>query len=142
MRVLLDANLFISYLLTPNRGSPIVTIVDTALSAGFVLLLPEDLLEEFFQAIAKHRHLKDRITEEGSRRLGRLLLEVAETIPKIAEDVPAVTRDPKDDYLLAYAFVGQADILVTTDDDLLSLGQVEQVRILRPQDFLEVLRQI
>ena len=40
------------------------------------------------------------------------------TLPKV---IPAISRDPDDDYLLALAKVGKADILITGDKDLLVL---------------------
>ena len=66
---------------------------------------------------------------------------ISEIIPKITEEIPAVTRDPKDDYLLAYALVGQADYLVTGDNDLLTLDQVENVRIVTAHDFWEIVKE-
>jgi predicted nucleic acid-binding protein len=41
--------------------------------------------------------------------------------------------------LLAYAVVGEADYLVTGDDDLLVLGEVAGVKIVTPRQFLTVL---
>ena len=68
-----------------------------------------------------------------------ILSAVSETVTKITEKIPAVTRDPKDDYLLAYGLVGEADYLVTGDEDLLVLRQVEDVRIVTASQFWEVL---
>ena len=45
MRVLLDANIFISYLLKPTEGGVIREIVKAAVLGEFTLLLPEALLE-------------------------------------------------------------------------------------------------
>ena len=53
---------------------------------------------------------------------------------------PAVVRDPKDDYLIAHAVMGQADYLVTGDDDLLSLGRIDTIRILSPRQFWDLLK--
>jgi predicted nucleic acid-binding protein len=52
-----------------------------------------------------------------------------------------VTRDIKDDYLLAYALVGRADYLVTGGEDLLVLGDVEGVKIVRPAEFWRVIQE-
>ncbi len=73
-------------------------------------------------------------------RLLDILASVAEPIPKIREPIPAVTRDPKDDYLLAYALVGQADYLVTGDGDLLVFGTVGKLSIVSPQSFEQFLK--
>jgi len=47
-------------------------------------------------------------------------------------------RDPKDRYLLTYAVNYAIDFLITGDKDLLVLGQVENVRILTPAQFLDL----
>lgn len=54
--------------------------------------------------------------------------------------VTALTRDPKDDYLLAYALVGQADYLVTGDHDLLALQHVGDTQIVTTSEFWEILK--
>lgn len=61
-------------------------------------------------------------------------------ISPIEESIPAVTRDPKDDYLLAYALVGKADYLVTGDKDLLVLqAEIPDFEIVSPRQFSEIL---
>ncbi|MBP9501470.1 MAG: hypothetical protein KBF17_04840 [Candidatus Promineofilum sp.] len=68
-----------------------------------------------------------------------LLLTVGELLPEIEDPIPAVTRDRKDDYLLAYAFVNAADCLVTGDEDLLILDKLGNLVILPPPAFAELL---
>ena len=140
MRVLLDTNILISYLLTFSQSSPIGQIVRAGVLGEFELLFPEELLNELARKIREKRYLSERITPTQFKGLVDILSEVSETIPRIAGQIPAVTRDPKDDYLLAYALVGQADYLVTGDDDLLSLGQVDDVHIVTPRCFFELLK--
>lgn len=53
--------------------------------------------------------------------------------------IPRITRDLKDDYLLAYAVVGEADYLVTGDKDLLVLEKIGEVAIVSPADFAKLL---
>jgi uncharacterized protein len=134
MRVLLDTNILISYLLSP-KNSLVATIVEAGILGEFELLLPEDLLDELVAKVTTKNYLADRILPEEMRELVGILGEVCVTIPGITFRIPAVTRDPKDDYLLAYALVGQADYLVTGDKDLLVLGQVEDTKIVTARDF-------
>ena len=46
-------------------------------------------------------------------------------------------RDPKDDKILALAVDGRATLIVTGDDDLLSLDPFRGIRIERPDQFLK-----
>ena len=48
-----------------------------------------------------------------------------------------VCRDPDDDAVLALAIAAQADLIVSGDDDLLSLTHFEGIPILTPVQALE-----
>ena len=139
MRALLDANIFISYLLSPRKHSPVVTMVNLALSGRFRLLLAEDLVDELVRSVAKRAYLQGRIEPADVSELVHLLSQAGEIIPRITDEIPALTQDAKDDYLIAYALVGEADYLVTGDADLLALKQVDRMRIVTAQELLEVL---
>lgn len=137
MRVLLDANILISYLLNRRADSPITRIVESGILGEYTLLLPEALLDEFTAKIPAKAYLAKRITPAEMTQFTYILSAQSETIPEITETIPAVTRDPKDDYMLAYAVVGEADYLVTGDEDLLVLQRVQGVAICPPREFVE-----
>ena len=141
MRVLLDANIFISYLLNP-KSKTFGEIVTAAIRGNYTLLLPEALMDEFVNKIPEKPYLAERIMQGELKTFVEILAGVSESIPVIKDVIPTVTRDPKDDYLLAYAMVGEADYLVTGDEDLLVLGKVSQVKIIKPRDFVEVIRDL
>src|SRR3989304_6032650 len=50
-----------------------------------------------------------------------------------------VCRDPDDNVVIETALAGEADYIVTGDDDLLVLKRYESVRIVTPRVFLSVL---
>jgi len=138
-RVLLDTNVFISYLLTTEPSSAVTCVVEAGIRGRFTWLLPRDLVEELTAKARSKVYLAQRITPERIQRLIDNVAEVAEILPRIAQPIPAITRDRSDDYLLAYALVGQADYLVTGDRDLLVLGQVAETRIVSPAAFAALL---
>ena len=140
MRVLLDANIYISYLLNPKKSGTLQQIVAAAFNQEYTLLLPGALLDEFVNKIPQKPYLAERIHPDELETFVALLHSISETIPVIQAKPPAVTRDPKDDYLLAYAMVGAADCLVTGDEDLLVLKQVGSLTILNPSDFAQKLK--
>lgn len=137
LRVLLDANIFISYLLNPQADTPITMIMRAGVVGTFTILLPDALLEEFSTKVVNKPYLSDRIHPQEITQLAASLMVNGEIIPKIVQAIPAVTCDPKDDYLLAYAVVGEADYLVTGDADLLVHKKIQGVRICRPRTFVE-----
>ncbi len=139
MRVLLDANILISYLLSTREASPIRTVVKAAITGRYTLLLHEQIGAEVIRKVEEKSYLLERITAAEVEALFNLLQEVAENIPTVTEEIPPVTRDPKDDYLLAYALVGRADYLVTGDEDLLTLKEVGELKIISPRQFADLL---
>lgn len=139
MRVLLDVNILASFLLSPASDSPIHALLRAGFMGAYTLVLPQEVLEELVRTIKARPHLQARITAAQAEELVDLLGQIAQSIPTIPEAIPRVTRDPKDDYLLAYALIGDVDYLVTGDHDLLALGQVERVKIISPREFWEII---
>jgi hypothetical protein len=137
MRVLLDTNILISYLLNSQRQSAINRIVEAAFLGEIVPLFPEEVFRELREKIPQKPYLAQRISPQQTEELVAILTQISESIPRITMEIPAVTRDPKDDYLIAYALVGEADYLVTGDPDLLLLEKVEAVRIVTPRELWE-----
>ena len=82
-----------------------------------------------------------QLWEQDVRLYESAIRAAATVVPVFPEDVRRVTGDPEDDAVLATARLGQADYLVTGDQELLMLGSYEGVRIVRPRDFLTVLGQ-
>lgn len=135
MRVLIDANIFISFLLTPKGNSPIHGVLEAAFRQEYTLLMTEDLLGEIAETIRSKPHLARRIPQQAVDTLLRALLQIGETLPSLQETVPTATRDTKDDYLIAYAIIGQARYLVSGDKDLSTLCEAGNVQILTPEAF-------
>ncbi len=70
------------------------------------------------------------------------LEEILETIDEYADFVNVQTkidvcRDPKDNFLLSLAIDGNADFLLTGDNDLLDLIKFGETNIITISDFLK-----
>ena len=62
---------------------------------------------------------------------------IAEHVVNPPSPLTSLTRDPKDDYLIACALAVRADYLVSGDKDLLVLGDLfEPLKIRTPSAFL------
>ncbi len=139
IRALLDANVFISYLLSPDGSSATIRTVEGAFTGAYQMLLPEGVIAELRGKTATKPWLAARIRPEETERLVRLLTAVAEVVPEIGEPLPEVGRDRKDDYLFAHAVVGRADFLVSGDKGVQAVGQIGTVRVVSPAGFLDAI---
>lgn len=139
MRVFLDANIFISYLLGSKKEGALSQAVEAGILGQYTLLVTRSLLGELAQAVKRKPYLAAHISPTKLERFRVLIVAAAELVPEIEEPVPAVVRDPKDDYLLAHALVAEANYLVTGDADLLVLDPVGDLRILSPRESVPIL---
>lgn len=131
MRVVFDTNVLVSALLIEN-STPAQAFF-AALKHGEILL-SAPLAEEINRIIYRpkfDRYLSDEQRADFITALveSSLLIEIKETI--------IVCRDPKDNMILELAVSGNADVIVTGDEDLLVLHPFEKIDILNPKDFLE-----
>lgn len=140
MRVLIDTNVLVSYLVQPGREGAVGIVIHAALEGQFTLLMPQALLNELIVTVRGKPRLAKRIPLEELEIFVALLARSGERVATIAEPIPAATRDRNDDYLLAYALLGAADYLVTGDRDLLVLNeQIAGLTILTPAQFAALL---
>jgi predicted nucleic acid-binding protein len=66
------------------------------------------------------------------------LLSRAQVVPGQLS-LPGVTRDPKDDAVVACAVEGEADYIVSGGQDLLTLGEFRGIRVVTSREFVEIL---
>jgi len=101
--------------------------------------MPAALLQEIEVTEKQKPYLIEIISQERLHRFLLLLQSLCEEIPLITAAIPPLTRDPKDDYLIAYAVIGQADYLVSGDKELLLLQTAGSVSIVNSAQFRQVL---
>ena len=130
LRVVLDTNLLVSYLLT--QGKTISHIIDYWEQGDIIVLVSPLIVEELAEVIV--RPLRCQHMKADPEALINLIATEAEyTSGELA--LPGTSRDPKDDKFLACAVEGKADYLVTGDADLLDLGSIQGIPIVRAFDF-------
>lgn len=143
MRIVVDANILISYALAPDSSSAIVQVVEAIWSAPVQLILPDLLIDEIRSTVARKPQLRDRIPAEDLDELLRELQAVAVPFHQDQVEIVAVLRDRKDDVLLDAAIRANADYLISGDRDLLDISdQLEHPRIVSAREFLDLLDQM
>lgn len=138
IRAVLDTNLLVSYLLT--HRPPIATLIDDHLAQEhFVLITGAALLEELGRVL-RYPRLQRYYSEETRTQYVALIAALSEIV-ELPESVPRICRDPDDDWVIACAVVGQADVIVSGDRDLLALNRVGELPVLSAAQFLATLEE-
>lgn len=137
VRAVLDTNVLISGLVS-EHGPP-RQILDAWLADCYVLVTSLYLIEELIHVLSYPRIVERiRLDDAELAAILEALLSKAEVVPGQLR-LPGVTRDPKDDAVVACAKEGEADVIVSGDQDLLVLGEYEGVRVVTPRRFVEIL---
>jgi uncharacterized protein len=123
-----DSNIYISAL---NFGGAPDKLLDMARAGEIELHISEDILSEIMRVL----HDKFRWSDEALALAKDRLADFTKTIQP-GQAVQIVTADPTDNKILDCALAGKSDYLVTGDKHLLDLGQVGDVKIVKPADFL------
>lgn len=130
-RVVFDTNTLVSALLLP--ASIPRQALDYAFSHGKVLTSLALLRE--LDRVLNYPKLALYITPAGRGQfLGKLTLEG--TLTTITVQL-TVVRDPKDNFVLELAVSGGADVIVSGDNDLITLGRYDGIPIRTPAQFLQ-----
>ncbi len=138
-RVMVDTNVFVSYLLRPGSNNAPNQVVNAAFARRFEMILSETTLAELARSVRDKPWLAAHIETGNMDAFTTELNQIAVIVPELAESLPSVTRDPKDDYLIAHAVLENIDYLVTGDKDLLVLKQIDTTRIVSPAEFVAIL---
>ncbi|RCR67879.1 putative toxin-antitoxin system toxin component, PIN family [Larkinella punicea] len=128
-RVIIDTNLWISFLLTKNFSKLDNVFADQTLT----LLFSQELLDEFIE-VARRPKFKRYFSLADLQALVEQISLRAEFVTVTSEIT--ICRDPKDNFLLALATDAKASHLITGDKDLLDLQQFENTAIMTIATYL------
>ena len=133
MRIVLDTNVLLSAVAT--RGVCEV-VLDVCITSGqHVVVLSEYLLDEF----TDHYQSKFGMPLDRARSV-RAFLRANAQIVEPADINEGACRDAEDLPVLGTAVAGNADCLVTGDQDLLILGAFRGIPILSPRALYDRLK--
>ncbi|MFZ1154257.1 MAG: putative toxin-antitoxin system toxin component, PIN family [Solirubrobacteraceae bacterium] len=133
MRVVLDPNVFVSALLSPEGTSARVLLA--WIDGAFELVVSPKLVAEL-ERVLKYPKLVTRISKHETTELLDWLARAAISAGDPPES-PVAVSDKDDDYLVALASAESA-VLVSGDKALLELG--DRFPVLAPVQFLTTLR--
>lgn len=133
MRAVIDTNILVRAVLKPQGSAG--QILDCLRDARFLYLYSDATLNELIDVLGRPRMVsKYGVTPELVEATCSLLLLRGESVQSV-RDI-RVCRDPKDDKFLQVAISGQAEVVVTADEDLIVLGSYEAIPMVQPAEFL------
>lgn len=134
MRAVIDTNVLLSALLW--GGTP-HAILEHIRNGTMTLISSPTLLAELAHVLERPKF--DLILLRSNSSRTQVLAEVRQ-LAEVVDAPPLahpVCRDPDDDAVLALALAAQADIVISGDDDLLSIHSFEGIPILAPAKALQ-----
>jgi len=139
-RAVFDTTILISAFL--RRGGLSDELLELAGEGRFALVLSPEIILETWRKLLSSERIRARYaySDERAHRYCRGLLRIADVI-RNPPPIAGVVRDPGDDMVLACAVAGHADLIVSRDKDLLSLGRFSGIAIITPEAFREQLRE-
>lgn len=136
MRVILDTNTLVSAILSP-LGPP-RRLLDDARAQVFELFSSPVLMAELLDVVSREK-FAGRLAAAALTPLG-VVGEIRRlAVMAVPADVPrVVANDADDDHVLACALAAQADLIVSGDKHLLSLGDSYQgIAIVTPAQAVQ-----
>ncbi len=132
-----DTNILIRALIKPQGTvGPILTrLAARAYTIVYSPLLLDELVEKLFLPRIREKYALDDQTIEAVLSLLALRGDLVHPTRHVR-----VCRDANDNMLIEAALAGNAQYLVTGDEDLLVLKQFESVQIVTSRAFLEVIQ--
>lgn len=129
-RIVLDTNVLISSLLISNSLTR--RVFDKTLTNG-KLLISLATYAEVSEVLSRPK-FRRYVTETERLQFLAKLINVAHPV-EISQKIQAC-RDPKDDKFLEVALCGNADLIITGDQDLLVLHPFQGISIVTPHSYL------
>jgi putative PIN family toxin of toxin-antitoxin system len=131
LRVFLDTNVLVSAFASRGVCADVLRVV----LAEHTLVTGEVVLRELGRVLRARIGLPPGIVREIDE-----FLREYEVVPKPATRAAVPQRDPDDQWVVASAVGGRADVLVTGDRDLLDIGADAPIKIVDPRGFWELVR--
>ena len=136
MRVVLDTNILIRAVIMPH--GTVGPVLLRLRNGDYSLLYSQSLLEELIDVLRRPRiYRKYGLSNEDITTVISLILLRGEEVTP--EQSINICRDPKDDKFLEVAVTGKANVLVSGDEDLLTLNPFRGIPIVPPRAFLRLL---
>ena len=130
IKVVIDTNIFVSAFLGSKNAK---LILKEIINDEFLLVMSTEQLAEIKEVLHRPKFSKYISVGEVEELIALLSMKVI--VPAIYEKITDC-RDPKDNMILEEAVYGNAQYIITGDDDLLVLNPYKWIKIINLRDFI------
>ena len=131
-KAVFDTNIFVSSIFW-EKGNP-HKVVEFALEKKIDVFTSVEILQELEKVLRRDFEEPDEMIQ---RQIG-LIFEYANVVA-VTKKIYIVKADPEDNKILACAVSCNAGYIVTGDKHLLELKEYENVKIVTPKEFVEII---
>jgi hypothetical protein len=131
-KIVVDTNLFVAAFHNPNSAS--AQIVNMIARRDLIFVWSESMRNEILTILEKSQAKSKFISKVRNKMLR------PENMVEPTVKVKEVHEDPDDNKFLEAALAGEVDYIVTSDQHLLKLGKFQEIPILMPTKFWQVVR--
>jgi uncharacterized protein len=136
MKVVLDANIFVSALIA--KKGPSDKIVHHSLP--YVLVTSEEILQEV-ERVLHYEHIQKRY-KPSNQVIGIYLHQLRrDCLMNTPPAVKVVEKDPTDNKYFACAKQAKAEYVISRDPHLLDIREYKGIRVVTPAQFLQILKE-
>lgn len=136
-KVVLDANVFISFLI--SHQPPISTILNLWTRGELAVCYSPEILNELEMAL-KYPKIRKLVSDLESESLVNAIKTLG--ILVIPSNRIEICRDKKDNKYLEVCLESGSKFLVSGDKDLLSLREFASTKIIHPHDFVNIYKNV
>lgn len=136
MRVVLDANIFVSALIS-QKGNP-ARIIDWWLKGEYEVLVSQPILDEVLR-VTGYKRILNKYARVRENRLEFVdLISKQALLVKPQQTLDVIGADESDNRYLECAVAGGAAYLVSGDEHLLDLGEYSGIAMVAPATFVTI----
>jgi putative PIN family toxin of toxin-antitoxin system len=139
LNAVFDSTILVSAFLAPKGLAAL--LLDYVRRGAFTLFLSAEILSETQNSLLLSEDIRDRYKypDQKAQDFVKGLHVFARLVPDLPS-VKGVSRDPNDDHVIACALGAGVSYLVTRDKDLLDLKTYQDVQMIRPEEFIHLVR--
>lgn len=128
MRIVLDTNIYIAAALSDGLAKKILEFLFE--NSAVLLITSQKILEELSDKLCSKFHWSQERVNFYLDDI-RIVSEIVQPSTKLN----IIKRDPKDNQILECALAGNADLIITLDQDLIKLKTFKGIGIIHPKTF-------